>query len=79
MPVDVPLWDPIAMDNVQARRVVDSLDTMLVDFCVTDQSRILLWMTAVSNYRTAMVLLRKQDDFTNTEIETYQSHADKLF
>ena len=68
MPVDVPLWDPIAMDNVQARRVVDSLDTMLVDFCVTDQSRILLWMTAVSNYRTAMVLLRKQDDFTNTEI-----------
>jgi hypothetical protein len=69
---------PITMDNVRTRRVVDSLDT-LVDFCVTDQARALLWTTALNNYRTAMVLLRKREDFTNTEIAVYQSHADKFF
>ena len=69
---------PITMDNVRTRRLVDSLD-MLVDFCVTDESRASLWITALNNYRTAMILLRKRDDFTNTEIATYQNHADKFF
>jgi hypothetical protein len=69
---------PITMDNVRTRRVVDSLD-ILVDFCVTDQARAALWMVALNNYRTAMILVRKRDDFTNTEIATYQRHADMFF
>jgi hypothetical protein len=69
---------PITMDNVCTRRVVDSLD-LLVDFCITDPERALLWSTALTNYRIAMVLLRKREDFTNAEIATYQSHADKFF
>jgi hypothetical protein len=69
---------PITMDNVRTRRIVDSLDT-LVDFCVTDESRASLWITSLNNYRTAMILLRKRDDFTNTEIASYQNHADKFF
>ena len=52
---------------------------MLVDFCVTDQARASLWMMALNNYRTAIILLRKRDDFTNTEIVTYQHHADRFF
>ena len=66
------------MDNVRTCRVVDSLD-ILVEFCVTDPVRAALWMTALNNYRTAMVLLRKRDDFTNEVIASYQSHADKFF
>ena len=66
------------MDNVRTCRVVDSLD-ILVEFCVTDPVRAALWMTALNNYRTAMVLLRKRDDFSNEVIASYQSHADKFF
>jgi hypothetical protein len=69
---------PITMDNVRTRQIVDSLD-LLIDFCVTDPARAVLWTTAVNNYRIAMVLLRKREDFTNDEIATYQSHADKFF
>jgi hypothetical protein len=69
---------PITMDNVRTRRVVDSLDT-LVEFCVTDQTRASLWTLALNNYRTAMILLRKREDFTNTEIASYQQHADRFF
>jgi hypothetical protein len=69
---------PITMDNVRTRRVVDSLD-ILVDFCVTDPARAFLWTTALNNYRIAMVLLRKREDFTDNEIAAYQSHADKFF
>ena len=69
---------PITMDNVRTRRIVDFLDT-LVDFCVTDESRASLWITSLNNYRTAMILLRKRDDFTNTEIASYQNHANKFF
>ena len=69
---------PITMDNVRTRRVVDSLD-VLVDFCVTDPERQLLWTTALNNYQIAMVLVRKREDFTNAEISTYQGHADRFF
>lgn len=69
---------PITMDNVRTRRIVDAMDT-LVDFCVTDTERASLWTTALNNYRTAMVLLRKRHDFTNTEVATYQFHADTFF
>ena len=68
---------PITMDNVQTRRIVDSLD-ILVDFCIIDQARALLWTMALNNYRTAMILLRKRDDFTNTTIVTYQHHAGRF-
>jgi hypothetical protein len=68
----------ITMDNVQTCRMVGSLD-ILVDFCVTDQARAALWMFALNNYRTAMILIRKRDNFTNTEIATYQRHADMFF
>ena len=54
------------------------MDT-LVDFCVVKECRASLWMTALNNYRTAMVLLRKKDNFTNDEIASYQSHADRFF
>jgi hypothetical protein len=69
---------PITMDNVRTRRVVDSFD-MLIAFCVSDPERQLLWTTALNNYRIAMVLVRKREDFTNAEISTYQGHADKFF
>ena len=69
---------PITMDNMRTCHVVDSLD-ILVEFCVTDPVRAAFWMTVLNNYRTAMVLLRKQDDFTNEDIASYQSHADKFF
>ena len=69
---------PITMDNVRTRRIVDSLDT-LVAFCVRDPSRASLWTTSLNNYRTAMVLLRKKNDFTNTEVAWYQTHADRFF
>ena len=66
------------MDNVRTRRVVDSLD-VLVDLCVTDPARASLWTAALNNYRIAMVLLRKREDFTNAEIAAFQSHVDKFF
>ena len=69
---------PITMDNVRTRRIVDAMDC-LVAFCVSDESRVSLWTKALNNYRTAMVLLRKRDDFTNAEIATYQGHADLFF
>jgi hypothetical protein len=69
---------PITMDNVRTRRVVNELHT-LVAFCVTDQDRASLWLTALNNYRRSMELLRKRDDFTNVDIADYQSHADKFF
>jgi hypothetical protein len=64
---------PITMDNVSKRRVLDSLD-IIIDLCVVD-----LWSTALNNYRIAMVLLRKRDDFTNPMISLYQHHADKFY
>jgi hypothetical protein len=69
---------PITMDNVRTRRVVDAMDA-LVEFCVVDKERASLWVTALNNYRIAMVLLRKKDDFTNMEIASYQNHADVFF
>jgi hypothetical protein len=69
---------PITMDNVRTRRVVDSLD-IVIDLCVIDEGRKTLWSTALNNYRIAMVLLRRQDDFTNPLIASYQHHADKFF
>jgi hypothetical protein len=50
---------PITMDNVRTRRIVDAMDT-LVNFCVVDGERALWWTTALNNYRTAMILLRKR-------------------
>ncbi len=49
-----------------------------MDAYVTDNSRKQLWMTALNNYRTSMVLLQKKDDFTNKAIASYQCHADKF-
>jgi hypothetical protein len=69
---------PIIMDNVRTRRVVDAMDA-LVEFCVVDKERASLWVTALNNYRIAMVLLRKKDNFTNMEIASYQNHADVFF
>ena len=69
---------PITMDNVRTRRIIDSLDT-IVDLCVIDEGRKTMWTSALNNYRIAMVLLRKREDFTNTAIATYQHHADKFF
>jgi hypothetical protein len=69
---------PITMDNVRTRRIVDSLD-IVVDLCITDEVRKTLWITALNNYRIAMVLLRKREDFTNAMIATYQQHADKFY
>ena len=69
---------PIAMDNVRTRRIVDALDD-IVDAFVTDNARKQLWMTALINYRTSMVLLQKKDDFTNEAIASHQCHADKFF
>ena len=69
---------PITMDNVRTRKIVDAMDT-LVKFCVVDQSRASLWGSALHNYRIAMVILCKKDDFTDDEIVSYQSHADKFF
>jgi hypothetical protein len=69
---------PITMDNVRTRRVVDCLD-VIVDLCVTDEIRKTLWTTTLNNYRIAMVLLRKREDFTNEMIATYQDHADKFY
>ena len=69
---------PITMDNVRTRRIIDNLDTM-VDACVTNPNRKVMWMTVLNNYRIAMVLLRKKDDFTNEMIASYQCHADKFF
>jgi hypothetical protein len=57
---------PIRMDYVRTRRIVDSLDT-LVDFCVTDESISSLWITLLNNYRTAMILLWKRNDFTHRD------------
>lgn len=34
---------------------------------------------SAENYRTAMVILQKGDDFRNAKIAIYQSHADKFF
>ena len=47
--------------------------------CIADQARASLWTMALNNYRTAMILLRKRDDFTNTEIVTYQQRAGRFF
>lgn len=69
---------PITMDNVRTRRVVDMLDAV-VDLCMTDIARKSLWTCALNHYRISMVLLRKREDFTNEEIATYQSHADKFY
>ena len=69
---------PITMDNVRTRRIMDSLDIM-VDVCVVDEGRKASWMRALDQYRIAMVLLRKKDDFTNEEIASFQGHADKFF
>ena len=69
---------PITMDNVRTRRILDSLD-VLVDVCVFDEGRKVSWMRAFGQYRIAMVLLRKKDDFTNEEITSYQCHANKFF
>jgi hypothetical protein len=69
---------PITMDNVQTRRIIDSLDT-IVDLCVIDECRKTMWTTALNNYRIAMVFLWQRDDFTYTTIATYQVHADKFF
>ena len=69
---------PITMENVRTRRVVDSLD-IIIDFCVVDENWKTLWSTALNNYRIAMVLLRKRDDFTNPMISSYQHHADKFY
>jgi hypothetical protein len=69
---------PITMDNVRTRKIIDSLDT-IVSFCVPDQGRKSLWTKALDNYRIAMVLLRKKDDFTNADIALYQHLADLFF
>jgi hypothetical protein len=69
---------PITMDNVRTRRVVDGFD-IIIDLCVIDEDRKSWWSVALNNYRIAMVLLRKRDDFTNPEIASYQHHADLFF
>ena len=70
--------NPITMDNVRTRRIVDEMDT-LVDFCVVDEERSSFWVTALNNYRSAMVLLRQKHDFNNDNIASYQNHADVFF
>lgn len=69
---------PITMDNVRTRKIMDCIET-LVEFCVPNQGRKASWTIAVNNYRTAMVLLRKRDDFSNDQIVEYQYHADLFF
>jgi hypothetical protein len=47
---------PITMDNMRTWHIIDSFD-LIIEFCVVDQECKSLWMRAVNNYCTLMVLL----------------------
>ena len=69
---------PITMDNNCARKVVDNL-TLLIDKTVMDNNCKMLWLISVNNYKNAMKLLRKEEDFTDDEIAKYQKYANLFF
>ena len=47
---------PITMDNMCTWPIIDSFE-LIIELCVVDQERKSLWMRAVNNYHTLMVLL----------------------
>ena len=66
------------MDNNCTRMVINNL-TLLIDKTVVDDSDKALWLITVDNYKNAMTLLWKKEDFTNEEIADYQKYGNLFF
>jgi len=68
----------ICLDNMKTRKIVNSIDLFL-DLCIGDAEKRMKWKHSISEYRNAMVLLRKKCDLTNAEIKQFQRHIDSFY
>ena len=68
----------LSMDNNRTRRVMNSIELLIVQFPMADVNRDLL-LRCFPRYRAAIIILRKNTDATNDEIATFQNHIDAWF
>jgi len=68
----------ICLDNTKTRKIINGIDRFL-DLCIVDYDERQKWKNCISEYRSAILLLRKKCDLTNNEIKQFQQHVDNFY
>jgi PII-like signaling protein len=68
----------IGLIKNKSRPIVESAKTLLLSICVTSNRRC-KWETSLDNVTRAFKIARKHEDYTDSDITTFQHHCDKFF
>jgi len=68
----------ICLGNNCTRKIIETFD-LFIDLCIPDDAANEKWKEYIAFYRKAIVMLWKKDDFTNEQIDEFQSHVDIFF
>ena len=66
----------ISLENTKVRSIMNDLET-IIDACIIDEEKRSKWISLVSHYRHALIVLRKKENaYTNDDIMSFQTHID---
>ena len=65
----------ICLDNNCTRKIIDNFD-MFIDLCIPDEAANDKWKVCIGFYQQAITMLWKKDDFSDEEIDQFQSNVD---
>jgi len=65
----------ICLNNNHTRKIIKTFD-LFIDLCIPDEAANEKWKECIGFYQEAIVMLWKKDDFTNEQIDEFQSHVD---
>ena len=68
----------IKFNNTKTRKFVAGLES-IIEVCVVDPARQEKWTRAVENYREAIIIARKKEDYTDDDVVLFQKHVDDFF
>jgi hypothetical protein len=69
----------IGLIKNKSRAIVESAKILLLSTCVTTSNRRCKWETSLDTVREAFEIARKHEDYTDSDITTFQYHCDKFF
>jgi hypothetical protein len=69
----------LSMDNNRTRKLMDSIELIIEDSYPDSDGNKLRLLRCFPHYRAAIVILRKDTDYTEEEIKKFQEHIDEWF
>lgn len=68
----------INIENYRGRKIMENFSS-LVDHCIVDVVKRQKWRYAVSNYNSAMIILRQRHNYSHDDIQRFQLMIDRAY